>query len=255
MYSQSVISNCNMMLIYIHIYTYICKGAILIYHNEMYIMHTKTFSRSKLLDCIYSHISTTNIQLCIRTYTQKYTNISMNMYSQSESDSVILLIGRLLQLRRNDMCIVAVPKGYLYGHFRYKFYADGEVVNCKKPTIIYNEWISTPVDQIFVEFDEEIEYIIVIEKEGIFQRLCQEDAFQEKFPCLFVTGCGFPDIPTRAFVSKIHQIFPHIPILGVCDYNPYGVALLMTYQYASTNTCTYLCIYITIICKATIPAY
>ena len=41
--------------------------------------------------------------------------------------------------------------------------------------------------------------IVVVEKEGVFQQLVQ-DSLTSLFPCIIVTGKGFPDIATRAFV-------------------------------------------------------
>lgn len=70
--------------------------------------------------------------------------------------------------------------------------------------------------------------ILVIEKEGIFLRL-SEDRFFDRYPCIIVTGKGYPDIATRAFVHILHQHYPHLPIYGLCDCNPYGVSILQTY--------------------------
>lgn len=69
-------------------------------------------------------------------------------------------------------------------------------------------------------------------------------------PSILVTGCGnlmrscrtikllkplynilgFPDIATRALVARVASALPHVPVLGICDYNPFGVALLQTYK-------------------------
>ena len=45
-----------------------------------------------------------------------------------------------------------------------------------------------------------------------------------------VTGCGFPDVATRHFVTKLCQLVPNLVPVGLCDYNPYGLALMLTYD-------------------------
>ena len=75
--------------------------------------------------------------------------------------------------------------------------------------------------------------IIVVEKEGIYLRL-SEDRFFDRVPCILVTGKGFPDVATRAMVYALHHTLG-IPVFGVCDCNPFGVAVLQTYQQGGSN--------------------
>lgn len=42
---------------------------------------------------------------------------------------------------------------------------------------------------------------------------------------------GFPDIATRAFVAIIARQYPTINIMGLVDYNPFGVAIILSYKY------------------------
>lgn len=67
----------------------------------------------------------------------------------------------------------------------------------------------------------------MVEKEGIFERLL-EDGFPKKYPCVLVTGKGFPDLPTRALVWQLHMRFA-LPVYGLADYNPYGAAIMLAY--------------------------
>lgn len=43
-----------------------------------------------------------------------------------------------------------------------------------------------------------------------------------------ITGRGFPDLATRALTHYL-SVTLHLPVVGICDWNPYGMALLMTY--------------------------
>jgi DNA topoisomerase VI subunit A len=128
-------------------------------------------------------------------------------------------------------------------------YGEGEA-------LISGKWTSTPLGLIQVQLgvfgegggglqwyspddlEERLQegprHLLVIEKEGIFRRL-SEDSFG--FPqgkglpgTVMVTGCGFPDVATRHFVTKLCQLVPNLIPVGLCDYNPYGLALMLTYD-------------------------
>jgi meiotic recombination protein SPO11 len=71
----------------------------------------------------------------------------------------------------------------------------------------------------------------VIEKEAVFQRLA-EDHFYNLIPSILITGKGVPDLTTRQLVHKLSTIL-NIPVLGIFDYNPYGVAIWMMYRYGT----------------------
>ncbi|GAX73646.1 hypothetical protein CEUSTIGMA_g1097.t1 [Chlamydomonas eustigma] len=79
------------------------------------------------------------------------------------------------------------------------------------------------------------EYLLIIEKDAIFQALNQ-DRFFDQLPCVLVTAKGMPDLATRAFCSKLMDSFPHLTVLGLVDWNPAGVAILCTYKYGSTQS-------------------
>lgn len=73
--------------------------------------------------------------------------------------------------------------------------------------------------------------VLVIEKEGVYIRL-SEDRFFERFPCILVTGKGFPDLATRALVHRLSQQL-QIPVCGLCDCNPFGFGVLHTFELGS----------------------
>jgi meiotic recombination protein SPO11 len=75
--------------------------------------------------------------------------------------------------------------------------------------------------------------ILVIEKEGVYIRL-SEDRFFERFPCILVTGKGFPDLATRALVHRLAKKL-NIPVCGLCDCNPFGFGVLHTYERGSVR--------------------
>ena len=52
--------------------------------------------------------------------------------------------------------------------------------------------------------------IVVVEKEGVYNRLSEERIF-DRFPCILVTGKGFPDLATRA-LGKSRDSLAHCSI-------------------------------------------
>nr|XP_018676843.1 PREDICTED: meiotic recombination protein SPO11-2 isoform X2 [Musa acuminata subsp. malaccensis] len=78
-------------------------------------------------------------------------------------------------------------------------------------------------------------YIIIIEKDAIFQRLA-EDHFFNQIPCILITSKGYPDIATRFLLHRISQTFPDMTILALMDWNPAGLAILSTYKFGSITT-------------------
>ena len=134
------------------------------------------------------------------------------------------------------MGIVPSSKGFISGFIKYRFRSknsiDDEVpwVNCcdtsdddqfKAGVNISFGWTAWSEEELDIEIPENVKYLIVIEKEGIFRRLTQ-DKFYERLPCILVTGCGFPDVATKAFVAKVSARYPSLTVVGLCDYNPFG---------------------------------
>ena len=87
------------------------------------------------------------------------------------------------------------------------------------------------MDSEEIEVRSKATCILVIEKEGVYNRL-SEDRFFERIPSILVTGKGFPDLATRALVKALH-VKLQLPVYGICDCNPFGVGVLHTYQVGS----------------------
>eukprot|EP00957_Ditylum_brightwellii_P089082 6783537-Ditylum_brightwellii.AAC.1 len=66
-----------------------------------------------------------------------------------------------------------------------------------------------------------------------------EDCLYDRYPCILITGHGFPDLATCALVHTLHNEL-NLPILGLCDCNPYSKGVLQTYQ-VGNRTCLGSC--------------
>ena len=74
-------------------------------------------------------------------------------------------------------------------------------------------------------------YILVVEKDAVFTYLCGQRIW-DTLPCVVVTGCGYPPLSVRATVKKLSYQFS-LPVLGLFDYNPHGLRILLTYRSGS----------------------
>ncbi|CAD2212700.1 Type IIB DNA topoisomerase, putative [Angomonas deanei] len=75
-------------------------------------------------------------------------------------------------------------------------------------------------------------FIIVVEKHAIFFRLMSERIY-DKIPCVLLTSHGFPTLAARRLLLNMHRAAPHIPVVGLVDYNPSGLAILLQYKFGN----------------------
>ena len=71
----------------------------------------------------------------------------------------------------------------------------------------------------------------VVEKDTVFRRLVDRKFYNE-YPCIIVTGRGFPDIATRALVHCLRTTLD-LPVYGLVDHNSWGVGILLCYVLGS----------------------
>uniref|UniRef100_J3MQI6 Meiotic recombination protein SPO11-2 n=1 Tax=Oryza brachyantha TaxID=4533 RepID=J3MQI6_ORYBR len=83
-------------------------------------------------------------------------------------------------------------------------------------------------------FSSDARYLILVEKDAIFQRLA-EDRIYNHLPSILITAKGYPDLATRFILHRLSLTFPNMPIFALVDWNPAGLAILCTYKYGSIS--------------------
>eukprot|EP00547_Thalassionema_nitzschioides_P002914 CAMPEP_0194199334 /NCGR_PEP_ID=MMETSP0156-20130528/395_1 /TAXON_ID=33649 /ORGANISM="Thalassionema nitzschioides, Strain L26-B" /LENGTH=349 /DNA_ID=CAMNT_0038924219 /DNA_START=108 /DNA_END=1157 /DNA_ORIENTATION=- len=147
--------------------------------------------------------------------------------NQRECEQAIWDAADLLGVSRISLGLAASPKGWFCGSLkivRKNNITDAAALSSIQGLPITREWLEPEKD---FEVRSNASCILVIEKEGIYNRL-SEDRFFETVPCILVTGKGVPDLATRSLVWRLYQQF-RLPVLGICDCNPYGIGVLFTY--------------------------
>ncbi|KAK8818515.1 hypothetical protein WA577_003818 [Blastocystis sp. JDR] len=151
-----------------------------------------------------------------------YLNTDM-FATQRECDDCIRDCIALLHVPRDVLGITATPKGYVSGRLLYSL---GDAENWTDLSSVSPLSIAYSMVQ-HMQLKSDAKLILVVEKDGIFKRLI-EDRFFDTLPCILITGRGFPDFATRLLLHHLYTEL-HLPVFGLCDWNPYGMSLLMTY--------------------------
>ncbi|PWI48332.1 hypothetical protein CEE45_06980 [Candidatus Heimdallarchaeota archaeon B3_Heim] len=146
--------------------------------------------------------------------------------NQRVSDGLIEDLGALLRVSRNSLNVIATAKGKVIG--RLSFTEGGDHIDCTKG--LGGHAITPMLDQV-ENFDSDAEFMLIIEKDAVFQDLA-EDKFFNYLPCILITASGQPDMATRLFIKKAYQELK-IPILGFLDADPYGLDILRVYSIGS----------------------
>ncbi|NHJ00860.1 MAG: hypothetical protein EAX86_01905 [Candidatus Heimdallarchaeota archaeon] len=151
----------------------------------------------------------------------------VNLFSnQRVSDSLIEDLGALLRVSRNSMNVIASAKGKVIG--RLSFTEGGDRIDCTQG--LGGHAITPMLDQV-EDFESDAEFVLVIEKDAVFQDLA-EDKFFNYLPSILITASGQPDMATRMFIKQIYETL-QLPILGFLDADPYGLDILRVYSIGS----------------------
>lgn len=155
--------------------------------------------------------------------------------TQKECDLAIQDAACLLQVPRDSLGLKASPRGWFCGDIQLlqndQVIMDGRAMQSVQGSPVSSDWLKSPQQRNFTIQTVAAECILVVEKEGVYNRL-SEDRFFDDYPCILVTGKGFPDLATRAMVHSLHKLLD-LPVRGLADCDPFGVMVLHTYQHGS----------------------
>ncbi len=134
-------------------------------------------------------------------------------------------VSLMLNVPRFAMGIDCRSKGMVYGPI-----AMGGATSC---TSRRGTPISGSVPEIMnypsVNLDN-VTAILVVEKETVFQRIVRvAPSHPILSTCVIITGCGYPDVGTRAFLHRISGQNRSTPVMGLVDWNACGAHILSQY--------------------------
>lgn len=167
------------------------------------------------------------------TIREVYYHFVTHFRNQAECDRTIWDLAAALRVPRSALGLAASPKGWCCGCLELYDKQTGDLMWNGRVLDIHGMAVTMSLLQATVH-SQDARCILVIEKEGVYTRL-SEDKFFHKYPCILVTGKGFPDIATRLWVQHLQRVL-NLPAYGLCDGNPFGISVLNTYQYEQKSS-------------------
>ncbi|CAH2104843.1 unnamed protein product [Euphydryas editha] len=197
------------------------KTTTLIYSNadDKSRFNTIVFVLTKAHELLSKNLSVTRRELF-------YQNVS-RFSNQTKLDIGVRDVCCLLDSPPWTLGIVATAKGLIAGPLKI-FNADGTVVDCMSSGGIL---IPQDIDGI-KKFHSTAKYILVVEKDAIFQKLLDEGALLRLAPVIILTGKGYPDVCTRQLLCRLVKEL-RLKALALVDYDPHGYEIFLTYKYGS----------------------
>ncbi len=188
--------------------------------------------RGRGLDHVYACISKlapeylSEFKRCVERSARRSENTWDEQY---ESNEVIEDIEAASGALREHMGISADVKGKMVGPIVVK--SGNDIIDCTK---LGEGAFSLPPNPDSLEIIKlDASYVLVIEKDAIFQRLHRE-GFWKRENCILVTAKGMPDRATRRMVRRLAEEF-NLPVYVLTDGDPFGWYIYSVYKIGSMS--------------------
>ncbi len=148
---------------------------------------------------------------------------------QRESDAAIRDIEAYTGLLREEMLILSKEKGKVVGRMRIR--SGGDVIDLSR--MGHGAYSIEPTPDQIEFLDVDAEYVLVIEKDAVFQQL-HRIRFWDQHKALLVTSAGQPDRATRRFVRRLNEELG-LPVYILADADPYGWYIYSVFKIGSVT--------------------
>ncbi len=146
---------------------------------------------------------------------------------QKESDSVIRDLEVFLGVLREEMLILSKEKGKVVGNMRIR--SGDDIIDLSK--MGHGAYAIEPTPDLIEFIDVDAEYVLVIEKDAVFQQL-HRIGFWKKHRAILITSAGQPDRATRRFVRRLNEELK-LPVYILTDADPYGWYIYSVFKIGS----------------------
>lgn len=180
----------------------------------------------KLLSMVYGLIQTD--RYC--TKRDLYYQDTVLFGNQTALDDALENVSCMLHVPRWRLHVLATSKGCIAGDLSFHD-VDGNYIDCSKT----KSGIQVPSRiEGMQHIQTDASFVLVVEKDAVFQRLLDEGFCETMRPCIIITGKGFPDMNTRMLLNRLWKEFsPRFFIL--VDADPYGIEIMSVYKYGSRS--------------------
>ncbi|GAA5962355.1 hypothetical protein JCM3765_002953 [Sporobolomyces pararoseus] len=156
-----------------------------------------------------------------------YRDVSL-FRKQQTVDSLVEDLAATLGVRRSDLNIVATSKGIFSGHLALLMKDGTKKTGSVEGTLIPPAFL---IDRLEVD---ELSWVLVVEKDAVFQSLSPVEWDLSLGNGVLVTAKGYPDVSTRELVKKLADDSPSVPIMFLVDADPHGIEILSTFVLGSS---------------------
>ncbi|MGC8628802.1 MAG: DNA topoisomerase IV subunit A [Candidatus Micrarchaeia archaeon] len=170
-------------------------------------------------------------------YQLKYSlgeDVDESIFSeQAESNPLIEDLEVALGIKREDLNLNANRKGVLAGNMKIldKFGGEEQEIDCSRQG--RSGWaIPSDVDKDMEFLDVKAKYVLVVEKDALWQRL-NEDGFWKKENAILITPQGQAARGTRRLIRKLADM--GLPIYVFTDSDAWGWYIYWTIKTGSIN--------------------
>ncbi len=207
-------------------------------HRFMFnVAHARRFMQTMLVaSYVRKDLLENNLTATLRDlyYAKKHTIANTKedtIDEQKESDLAIVDFEVALDTFRERLHLRAEPKGRMAGDLVVKDRVKNKVDTIDLSRMGSGGWaVPSIVEQI--EFkDVGIEYVLVAEKNAVFDRL-NEDEYWAKNKCLLMTTAGQAARGARRLLQRLSDELK-LPVYCLTDADPYGWYIYSTMKYGS----------------------
>lgn len=188
------------------------------------VAHSRKFMQTMLVASALKKVINEEATTSIRDlfYNMKHTieGTDENTFdTQDESDPLIEDLEASMNVLREELHLIATPKGLVAGELKIKE-AGGSVIDVSK--MGSSGWaVPSNVEPEKIEIKEvDADYVLFIEKYATWNRF-NEDQFWKKGKCILLTGKGQPARAERRFAQRLAKEHK-LPIYALCDADPWG---------------------------------
>ena len=146
---------------------------------------------------------------------------------QRESDAVIRDLEVYLGLLREEMLILSKEKGKVVGNLVIR--SGDDTIDLSK--MGHGAYSIEPTPDLIEFKDVDAEYVLVVEKDAVFQQL-HRYGFWKKHKAILITSAGQPDRATRRFVRRLNDELK-LPVYILADADPYGWYIYSVFKIGS----------------------
>lgn len=207
--------------------------------NFLNVAQSKRFMQTVAIAAKTQKFVTENLHTSIRGlfYQLKYSlgeDIEENIFNeQAESNPLIEDLEVALDVKREELNLNANRKGVMAGNVRIIDTFGGERQEIDASKMGRSGWaIPSDVDNDIKFVDLKAKYVLVVEKDALWQRL-NEDKFWQKENCILITPGGQAARGTRRLIRKLAD--EGLPVYVFTDSDAWGWYIYWTIKTGSIN--------------------